>query len=172
MEVRVRRATKVPGGALGNSRRVGTLSRMSLKIRTLLAADAATAKEELDALTPEQLLAPAKIISREDALLAKAALYLKHGYLDASHKISQQVETPNGSYWHAIMHRKEGDFSNSKYWYRRVGPHPVLLALGKDFDPLRFVDQSAKGESAETAKWEQAEFEALLEHTLRAAMGE
>src|SRR5580765_7484012 len=114
---------------------------MNPKIRELLAADATTVKAALDALTPEQLLAPTKVLSPDDALLVKAALYLKHGFLDASHKISQQIETPNGSYWHAIMHRKEGDFSNSKYWYRRVGEHPVLAALGKDFDPFRFVDQ-------------------------------
>lgn len=144
---------------------------MNFRIHELLATDAATAKRDLDALTPDELLAPEKIVSREDAMLVKAALYLKHGFLDASHKISQQVETRTGSYWHAIMHRKEGDFSNSKYWYRRVGPHPVLAALGKDFDPFRVVDECAQGGSAETARLEQSEFDALLEHTIRSATG-
>lgn len=143
---------------------------MNSRIHDLLATDAATAKRELDALTPEELLAPAKVVSLDDALLVKAALYLKHGFLDASHKIAQQVETPTGSYWHAIMHRKEGDFSNSKYWYHRVGSHPALVALGKDFDPFRLVDQCATGGSPESARLEQAEFDALLEYTVRAAI--
>ena len=142
---------------------------MSPKISELLSADATDAKKQLDTLTPEQLLAPAKIISREDALLVKAALYLRHGFLDESHKISQHVETANGSYWHAIMRRKEGDFSNAKYWYRRVGQHPVFATLGNDFDPFRFVDQCAKGGGDATVKLEQAEFDALLEHTIQAA---
>src|SRR5207244_4267350 len=59
---------------------------MSQKISELLAADAATAKRELDALTPDELLAPTQVVSPDDALLVKAALYLKHGFLDASHK--------------------------------------------------------------------------------------
>lgn len=33
------------------------------------------------------------------------------------------------SFWHAIMHRREGDFSNSKYWYDRAGAHPIFPAL-------------------------------------------
>ena len=147
-----------------------TLAGVNALIRELLATEPAAAQKRLDALTPEELLAPAKVVSRDDALLVKAALYLKHGFLDASHKISQQVETPTGSYWHAIMHRKEGDFSNSKYWYHRVGSHPVLAALGKEFDPILLVDQCAAGGSPENARLEQAEFDALLEYTVRAAI--
>jgi hypothetical protein len=137
------------------------------KVQKLLEADTATAQKALVGITPEELLAPAKIVSPDDALLVKAAIYLRHGFLDESHKISQQVQTPNGSYWHAIMHRKEGDFSNSKYWYRRVGAHPVFAAMGKDWDAFRFVDQCAKGNA--DAATEQKEFELLLEHTIRCA---
>ena len=61
-----------------------------------------------------------------------------------------------GGVWHAIMHRREGDFANSKYWYRRVGKHPAMsgidlpggsaaagTAIGH-FDPIHFVDRVEK----------------------------
>lgn len=82
-----------------------------------------------------------------------AGLWLYVDQLDASHTISQGIETPTGSFWHAIMHRREGDFSNSKYWYARVGTHPAMsrIDLGGGsaaagtgiggYDPQRFVDK-------------------------------
>ncbi len=61
--------------------------------------------------------------------LAEAGLWLLAGELDRSHEISQKWETSDGSYWHGIMHRREGDFWNAKYWFRNVGRHPVLEQL-------------------------------------------
>jgi hypothetical protein len=58
-----------------------------------------------------------------------AGLWLLFDFLDESHTISQDVHTPDGSFWHAIMHRREPDAFNSKYWWRKVGPHPVLDLL-------------------------------------------
>ncbi|MGH8672350.1 MAG: hypothetical protein ACREUA_10020 [Burkholderiales bacterium] len=58
-----------------------------------------------------------------------SALWLYHDYLDESHKISQSLNTREGSYWHAILHRREGDHSNSKYWFARTGSHPVYTPL-------------------------------------------
>lgn len=75
-----------------------------------------------------QHLAAAKDIR---GTLLEAALWLLAGELDRSHTLSQSFENSDGSYWHGIMHRREGDFWNSKYWFRRVGPHPVLSELAK-----------------------------------------
>jgi hypothetical protein len=77
-----------------------------------------------------------------------AGLWLRFNCLDESHGISQELDTPEGSFWHAILHRREPDAGNSKYWWRRVGSHPVLQqlveqapALGYDYtDPFTFVD--------------------------------
>ena len=65
---------------------------------------------------------------RNGELLRAGALWL-YGFLDESHSIAQGIDSPEGSYWHALMHRSEGDFSNSKYWYRRVGRHAIFPAL-------------------------------------------
>ncbi|QDV23046.1 hypothetical protein [Aureliella helgolandensis] len=60
-----------------------------------------------------------------------AGLWLLAGELDRSHEISQSQPSAEGSLWHAIMHRREGDFSNSLYWYRRAGPHALYDALAE-----------------------------------------
>jgi hypothetical protein len=60
-----------------------------------------------------------------------AGLWLWHDFLDESHTASQAIATPTGSFWHAIMHRREGDFSNARYWYARCAGHRALAELGR-----------------------------------------
>ncbi len=95
---------------------------------------------------------PAKAKSREFALACVAGLWLYHDFLDESHNISQDLGTAEGSFWHAIMHRREGDFWNSKYWFRRCPQHPIFSELSnqaasltgeapKTWDPFAFVDR-------------------------------
>lgn len=82
-----------------------------------------------------------------------AAMWLHHDRLDEAHTIAQSLETPEGSFWHAIMHRREPDAANARYWYRRVGKHPVFPKLrgaadalggtfrvGAEWDPFAWVD--------------------------------
>lgn len=68
-----------------------------------------------------------------DGEAVHAGLYLWHDDLHASHEYSQSVQGAGrnvaGDYWHGIMHRREPDYSNSKYWYRRVGNHPIFPVL-------------------------------------------
>jgi hypothetical protein len=95
----------------------------------------AEAKSLLDQTNALQLLASSPANS-DDAELLRAGLYLWHDYLDASHKISQSIASSTGSFWHAIMHRREGDFSNSKYWYARCADHPVLAIMSAQANPV------------------------------------
>ena len=77
----------------------------------------------------------------KDATLGKAVqsgLLLWNDALDVSHTISQSIENETGSYWHGIMHRREGDFSNSHYWFKKVGRHPVMSLIG-GYDPHEFI---------------------------------
>ncbi|QEG39586.1 hypothetical protein [Roseimaritima ulvae] len=90
----------------------------------------------------------------EDAIaLCTSGLWLLAGDLDRSHTISQDLGCAEGSFWHGIMHRREGDYGNAKYWFRRVGSHPVFehigaltgelpptLRTGDALDPFAFVD--------------------------------
>ncbi|MGB7326012.1 MAG: hypothetical protein WBD31_14155 [Rubripirellula sp.] len=58
-----------------------------------------------------------------------SAFWLLAGDLDRSHSISQDDESPDGSFWHGVMHRREGDFGNAKYWFRRAGQHPAFAEI-------------------------------------------
>lgn len=72
-------------------------------------------------------------------------------YLDAlyvSHSISQGIHGPTGAAWHAIMHRREGDFSNSKFWWRQCLNHPFRVLIGRH-EPFAFVDQVEKASPAD-----------------------
>jgi hypothetical protein len=89
-----------------------------------------------------------------DAFSPEAAisgLYLYFCAYDESHKISQDIDTAEGSFWHGVMHRQEPDPGNSAYWFRRVGQHPIFpqlrdaaSELGSDtkdkWDPFAFID--------------------------------
>ena len=106
------------------------------------------AEQRLKALSAENLL-DRRPADADMARAVIAGLWLYHDFLDASHEISQSIETPTGSYWHGIMHRREPDYSNAKYWFRRVGRHPVYellrgaaapIGLGQEWDPFAFVD--------------------------------
>jgi hypothetical protein len=84
--------------------------------------------EEIAALS-EQLLAE----ERPDGLLSaqawKAALHLWNDSLAAAHELVEHMETPTGAALHGIMHRREGDYDNAKYWFHRAGDHPAFHSL-------------------------------------------
>jgi hypothetical protein len=128
-------------------------------------------KSSLLAFDPLRDLGPVKDPAM--AKLCHAGLWLYFDFLDESHVISQDVETPTGSFWHAIVHRREPDPGNSKYWWRRVGNHPVLANLP---DPFAFVDRCEKArgtgsaEEAECQRQQRAEWHALFEYCFQNAI--
>jgi hypothetical protein len=87
------------------------------------------AREDLESLTIERIFEGRKIVARDAARCCLSGLWLLHDFLDESHQISQEIDTIDGSYWHGIMHRREPDYGNAKYWFRRVPSHPVFGLL-------------------------------------------
>lgn len=86
-------------------------------------------RARLEELTIESLFAPERIHNADFAQCCLSGLWLHHDFLEPSHQLSQEIETASGRYWHGLMHRREPDFGNAKYWFRRVGKHPVFTAL-------------------------------------------
>jgi hypothetical protein len=62
-----------------------------------------------------------------DLLRASALLWNDH--LDEAHQIVQDLGNADASLLHAIMHRREPDFGNANYWFRKVGEHGCYPAL-------------------------------------------
>ena len=88
-----------------------------------------TVRTLLNSLDPATAFAPHTVKDRAMAEACLAGIWLYHDYLEESHRISQAISTPTGSYWHGILHRREPDSWNSKYWFNRVGRHPVFPEL-------------------------------------------
>lgn len=103
-----------------------------LNTEVLAALDASSRPGTLPAAEIADQLAPtlaASGLSPERQTLVRALVLLWHDHLDAAHTLAQSVETADGSFVHAIMHRREPDAWNSKYWWRRVGAHPAFSDL-------------------------------------------
>jgi hypothetical protein len=113
-------------------------------------------------------LAPGK---DPEALAVQSSLLLWNDDLDGSHAIAQDLDDAHGAYLHGVMHRREPDYGNAKYWFRKVGVHPLFPQLrdaaldllsdapagdpyrkaiegSKEWDPYRMIDwcQSAAEE--------------------------
>lgn len=114
----------------------------------------------------------------EDADMAScclSGLWLLHNFLEEGHEICQGIDTPEGSHWHAIMHRAEGDFSNAKYWYRRAQTDwlhaEISKVSGQPFDPVALVDAVAQGFTQKLHDLKVAEWQVLFDHCYTQAQG-
>ena len=87
---------------------------------------------------------------------AASALLLWNDDLDASHALSQALPDAFGSWLHGTMHRREGDFSNSKYWFRRVGAHPGFVRMSRRAGSVLAEDggEQESGLAALTDRWD------------------
>lgn len=136
--------------------------------------------DKLRSLTAEDLFDGEPIVSQDYAECVRSGMFLRFSALDESHRISQGIGTSSGSYWHGIMHRQEGDWSNAKYWFRRTGTHPVMAELeretGAPWDPFGFVDACSAasrghGDRSRASELQMLEWQLLMNHCYQKALG-
>ena len=53
-----------------------------------------------------------------------------------AHESAQRDEGPDGSWVHGYLHRKQGDLSNAKYWYRRADRAAAYGDFEKEWEAI------------------------------------
>jgi len=108
--------------------------------------------------------------------------------LAGCHQLFQDTASSLVSYWHGMMHRREADFDNARYWFRRSGMLPFFdslhhkaalisadVAKQLSWDPYLFTghcEQQRFGadlNESELVKLQQAEFEVVFDYSWRQA---
>lgn len=69
-------------------------------------------------------------------LLLQALWHDAQGDWHKAHDIAQDIETPDGAWVHAYLHRKEGDLWNADYWYRRAGRTRPEVTLEAEWEEI------------------------------------
>lgn len=83
---------------------------------------------------------------------ALAGLWIYFSCFEEAHRIAQDLHTPEGSLWHAILHRQEPDSGNSAYWFRHAGPHAIFPALVKA--AVDIIARYPQAEFRPSVKWD------------------
>jgi hypothetical protein len=143
-------------------------------LQTLRAADAAALSDQRAIGKPEMFT------------LVRGGLFYALDAIDEAHKIFQESPGDLGAYWHGMIHRREGDFDNARYWFRRAGvlpifselqsaacAHSAVMARQSNWDPYLFTGQCEQARFGETetlkelAALQRIEFEGLFDYCWR-----
>jgi len=140
-----------------------------------------------------------RVKEARDASLAGDSLLVPHAFdvirggllyalddLAGCHEFFQNTACDLVGYWQGMMHRREADFENARYWFRRSGALPFFdtlhhkaalisadVAKQLSWDPYLFTgnceQQRFGGELSEPelVKVQQAEFEVVFDYSWR-----
>jgi len=58
------------------------------------------------------------------------------GDWETAHRVAQDIDTAEGAWIHAYLHRKEGDPTNAAYWYRRAARPVPSVPFDAEWDGI------------------------------------
>jgi hypothetical protein len=138
--------------------------------------------------TEPELTGGAILADADYPRLIRAGLLYAYDALDESHRIVQQIGSVHAAYWHGMLHRREGDFENARYWFRRTGRLGLfgemharaaevspLMARQENWDPYLFVGQCEQArfggdvDQKELIKLQRIEFDVMFDYLWRDA---
>ncbi len=152
-------------------------------------------KDMLMNTPPEKLFHPEKVHDRNFAKAVVSGFLIWNDCEDEAHSLAQNIPIAEGSYFHAIIHRREPDIWNSGYWFKRTGDHPVysliydyvaeyssdklkrILLLKNKWDPEVFnkiIEDAQKNgnmNDKELTEIQHAEILFLIAHSYRHSLG-
>jgi hypothetical protein len=118
--------------------------------------------------------------------LVRGGLLYAVDAVEEAHAIFQEAKGDLGSYWHGMMHRREGDFDNARYWFSRAGALPVfgtlhhaaslhsaMMARQSNWDPYLLTGQCEQARFGETegldevVALQRVEFDELFDYCWR-----
>jgi hypothetical protein len=140
----------------------------------------------LQAADDAQLLGGNAVAPGGNAGLVRGALYYAVDALSEAHALFQEANNDLGAYWHGMLHRREGDFDNARYWHRRAGVLPAFATMHRaasevsgdmarqdNWDPYLFTGQCEQARHGapelvdELLRLQRIEFEVLFDYTWR-----
>ncbi len=68
--------------------------------------------------------------------LLQALWFDAKGDWHAAHTVAQEIETKDGAWVHAYLHRKEGDLSNAAYWYNKASKPVCKKSLHDEWEEI------------------------------------
>ena len=135
------------------------------------------------AASEEELTGGAVLAHASYPRLIRAGLLYAYDAIDESHRVVKEVTSDEGSYWHGMLHRREGDFENARYWFRRTGRLSVfsemharasevspLMGRQSDWDPYVLVGQCEQArfggdvDQKELVALQRIEFTVMFDH--------
>lgn len=108
-----------------------------------------------------ELFHPEKIKDENFASAVVSGLLIWNDCEEEAHSLAQNIPTSEGSYFHAIIHRREPDIWNSGYWFGKVGEHPVFPLI-YDFIAQNF-SENLKSRILKKDRWDPELFNKVVE---------